>query len=83
MKKKITPEEFKSLTNNEKWDLIFYKKIKNALWHCSNCGEMVDNGISPTTMFMGSRFCGSCDDLLTERRNGGQNMPCNYTFKYK
>lgn len=80
---KITPEEFNKLSNNDKWTLIWAKKIKNALWYCLSCGELVDEGITPTTMFMGERYCGTCGSLLTKRNNGGQNMPCNYIFKYK
>lgn len=76
----MTPTEFKKLTNNQKWDAIWKKQIVDVLWCCGSCHNIVDNGIQPTTMYDGERYCGNCDALLTRRTGGGQNMPCNYTF---
>ena len=76
----MTPQEFKKLNNNERWDAIWKNKIVDVLWCCASCHVIVDFGNTPTSMISGERRCGKCKSLLTRRSGGGQNMLCNYTF---
>ncbi|MFA5790593.1 MAG: hypothetical protein WC976_06005 [Caldisericia bacterium] len=75
---KIT-RAFKKLSSRERWDMS--KKLKNVVWCCENCGCVVDRGWRPRPEFMGERYCGNCDSLLTRRTNGGQNDPFNFLPK--
>ena len=73
-------EKFDKFDNDKKWEAIWNKEIKDVLWCCDDCGEIIDNEKTPTSMATGIKRCGNCDSLLTKRTGGGQNMPCNYTF---
>lgn len=77
----MKPEEFKKLDSRKRWDIV--PTLKNVLWCCEECGEIIDYGERPTRMYDGERYCGGCDSLLTRRTGGGQCDPCNYTFKSK
>lgn len=78
----ITPKQFNKLNSRERWKIV-ERLGDDVLWCCNNCGIVVDDGVKPTTMFMGERCCSECDNTLTYRTNGGQSDPCNYTFKLR
>lgn len=77
---KMTPEIFDKFDSRNKWDIAGL--LKNVEWCCNKCGLEQGNE-TPKSMFMGERCCSNCDNLLTERTNGGQSNPFNYTFKNK
>lgn len=67
---------FNKLSDREKWAKA--KTFRKVVWCCAACNDGVDDGKLPSHMFMGERFCGNCDALLTRRTGGGQNDPFNY-----
>jgi len=78
---RLSPNKFNKLTNNLKWDV--YPLLKHVHWVCRFCGN-ITNGIEHPAPFSGSTVnCGNCGEDLTERHNGGQNQPFNWTFKRK
>ena len=77
--KKITIKGFKELLDNDKWNKS--KLLKNVIWCCEECGDIVDGGKLPRMAFMGSIHCGNCDSLLTERTPGNQSSSFNWIPK--
>ncbi len=73
--------KFKKLQNNDKWNKS--KLLKNVIWCCRECGDIVDDGKLPRMAFMGSIHCGGCDSLLTKRTPGNQSSPFNWIPKLK
>ncbi len=73
--------EFKKLNYKERWKKA--KILKNVVWCCRNCKCIVDDGKLPRNEFMGEKYCGGCDSLLTRRTNGGQGDPFNWIPKIK
>jgi len=68
--------KFKKLYHRERWNVA--KELEGVKWYCEHCGCMVDNGIKPSRLAMGERYCGNCDGLLTRRTGGGMSDPFNY-----
>ncbi len=77
---RMTPTIFFNLSDGDRWGVA--SELRGVIWLCGTC-RAEQGEETPTSMFMGERYCSTCDSLLTERTNGGQSNPFNYRFKYK